>query len=151
MQILTKLYRGLIVVGDFLKPLFLLGVRLFWGWQFLKTGLGKFGDIHAIANYFQSLSIPAPLLNAYLAAGTEVVCGFLLLIGFASRLASIPLMITMSVALLTAHRTATLAVLDDPVTFVNQLPFTFLFAVLTIFVFGPGMFSIDALIKRFKG
>ncbi|MEI8124253.1 MAG: DoxX family protein [Parachlamydiaceae bacterium] len=133
-------------IGVFLQPFFLLAVRLFWGWEFIKTGVGKFTDIHVIATYFDSIGLPFPLMNAYAAASIEVVGGACLLVGLASRLISLPLMGTMIVALLTAHHEATFAIFDDPVTFVNQLPFTFLMAALIVFVFGPGRFSVDHVI-----
>lgn len=147
---LTKFYQGLIAVGDFLQPFFLLAIRLFWGWQFFKTGIGKFADIGQVASYFETLRIPAPELNAYLAAAAETVGGLFLLLGFASRLAALPLMGTMVVALLTAHREATLMILDDPVAFVGQPPFTFLMAAAIVFIFGPGSISIDGLIKKIQ-
>lgn len=140
----VKFYAMLISLGSCLQPFFLLAVRLFWGWQFFKTGLGKFSDFQATAEYFNLLGIPFPEFNVYLAASTELVGGICLMIGFASRFVAIPLMITMMVALLTAHRAATLMLLDDPITFIGQLPFTFLMAAALIFVFGPGAFSVDA-------
>lgn len=146
----TKFYQGLVSFGNFLQPLFLLGVRLFWGWQFFKTGLEKFDDIHSIAGFFGNLNIPFPTISAYLAASTEMVGGLLLLLGLGSRLVAIPLIFTMIVALVTAHGEKTFQLFDDPVAFISQTAFSFLLASLTIFVFGPGPFSLDALIKRWS-
>ena len=143
-------YRALITAGNFLQPYFLLAIRLFWGWQFFKAGFGKFADISAIAGFFGNLGIPFPLISAYLAAGTEMIGGLLLLIGFASRLVAIPLIFTMLVALFTAHYALASNIFDDPVKFVSAGPFTFLFAALTVFVFGPGKLSVDGLIKHRK-
>ncbi|HEV8052779.1 MAG TPA: DoxX family protein [Parachlamydiaceae bacterium] len=144
----TAFYRSLISLGNFLQPIFLLAVRLFWGWQFFKAGLGKLDDITGTASFFETLGIPAPELNAYLAASTELVGGLFLMLGLASRLVALPLIGTMIVALLTAHYQATANIFDDPVKFVNQPPFTFLMASAIILIFGPGLFSIDAAIKR---
>ena len=147
-HLLTAFYEALIVIGNFLKPLFLLAVRLFWGWQFFKTGLGKFADLESITNYFATLGIPSPAINAMMAATTETIGGLFLMLGFATRLISIPLIVTMLVALFTAHAEATQMIWEDPTNFVTQLPFTFLFAAIITFVFGPGPISIDALLKR---
>lgn len=133
----------LAAIGNYSQPYFLLCVRLFWGWQFVSTGLGKLADIGSIGAYFGALGIPYPLVNAYVASGIEVIGGACFIVGFAARLFSLPLMGTMIVALMTAHREATLAMFYDPINFISQLPFTFLFAALTIFVFGPGKFAVD--------
>lgn len=145
---MTRFYQGLIAVAEFLQSFFLLAVRLFWGWQFFASGWGKLQNIDQIAEFFGSIGIHPALLNAYAASSIEFVGGALLLVGFASRLAAIPLMVTMVVALLTAHREATLMVFNDPNQLLSQLPVTFFLASLIIFLFGPGKFSIDALIKR---
>lgn len=144
---LARLYSLLVTIGNFLQPVFLLAVRLFWGWQFFMTGLGKLGSIDTVAPYFDSLGIPLPYLNAYLAAGTEMAGGLFLLLGLLSRLVALPLMTTMIVALLTAHYDITSMIFEDPVAVTNLSAFTFLMAPLIIFVFGPGLFSLDHLLK----
>ena len=145
---MRKAYEVLISIGTWLQPLFLLAVRLFWGWQFFSTGLGKLQDLDSIAAFFGQLNIPYPLFNAYLVGITETVGGFCLLIGFASRLVSIPLMIAMAVALWTAHHEAVLGIFENSSNFISKTPFTFLFAALLIFIFGPGPLSVDGFIKR---
>lgn len=146
----SKFYQQLINLGSFLQSFFLLAIRLFWGWQFLKTGVGKLSDIETIATYFGTLGFPAPLLNAYLAAGIETVGGLCLILGFASRLAAIPLIVTMIVALLMAHREATLMIFENPVALIGTTPFSFLMAGLIVFVFGPGKFSFDESLGLFR-
>ena len=49
----------------------------------------------------QNLRIPFPEFNAYLCAGSELICGLALVIGFLARLATIPLIIIMGVAIAT--------------------------------------------------
>ena len=71
-----------------------------------------------------------------------------MLIGFASRLITIPLIVNFCVAYLTASREVLLNILNDPDAFVSDAAFLFLFASVIIFIFGPGAFSVDALIKR---
>jgi putative oxidoreductase len=140
-------YRTIIILGNFLQPFFLLTIRLFWGWQFFESGIGKFDDIGSIANYFASILFKFSTLSAYLAASTELLGGMLFLVGFGSRLVAIPLMITMVVALFTAHYDATSMIFDDPTRFLDQGPVTFLLVALMVFAFGPGMFSLDGLLK----
>jgi putative oxidoreductase len=143
-----KFYRVLIAFATSLQSPFLLLIRLYWGWQFFLTGKGKLMDISKPAEYFQSLGIPFPHALALLAGCTECVGGLLLLIGLASRLISIPLMIVLTVAYLTADIDRVRAILTDPDKFVTADEFLFLFAVVPVFVFGPGKFSIDWLIGR---
>lgn len=129
------------------QSLFLLLIRLYWGGRFFLAGQGKLAHLSDVAQYFDSLGIPAPLMNAWAASLTECIGGLLLALGVASRIVSIPLAGTMIVALATAHRNEMFAIFaGDPSTFLSALPITFLMAALTILVFGPGRFSCDALL-----
>ena len=120
------------------------------GYQFFQGGLGKLTNIPNIAAYFQTLGIPFAEANAYLVGSVEAVGGLFLMLGLASRLVSIPLIITMCTAYATAHREALVNVFHDPDTFISQGPFNFLLMCLLVFAFGPGKFSLDALIKRLR-
>lgn len=136
--------------GGWLQSLVLLAVRLYWGWKFLESGWGKFGRLGEVAGFFgDELGIPLPMFSAVLVATTECVGGLLLMIGLASRLAAIPLIITMIVAYVTSEREALMAISSDPDKFLSATPFQFLLASILILAFGPGVFSIDYLIKRF--
>jgi putative oxidoreductase len=131
------------------QSLFLLALRLYWGGRFFLAGYGKLGNIQGVAEFFASLGIPAPLLNAWAASLTECGGGLLLLLGVGSRLVSIPLIGTMIVALATAHRHETSAIFStDPSTFLSALPVTYLMATLVVLFFGPGLYSVDALLAR---
>lgn len=150
--LIEKLYRLIITIAHYLRSPFLLVVRLFWGWQFFLTGKGKLSDISKTAQFFESLHIPAPHAQALLAASTECFGGLLLLIGFATRLVSIPMMILLIVAYLTADFDRVQVIFSDPDKFVTADEFLFLFAVVILFLFGPGLFSVDGLIgKYFRG
>ena len=140
-------YQTLIRAGEIFQNLFLLAVRLIWGWQFFITGKGKLADIPAIAEFFKSLHIPFPEANAYLVGSVEMIGGALLFIGLFARLISLPLICTMSVAFLTADIEATSHFFSDPTNFFMKSPFSFLMAVLIIFSFGPGKISLDYLFK----
>lgn len=137
----------LIRAGEIFQHLFLLAVRLIWGWQFFDAGLGKFYSIQSIADYFQTLDIPFPQVNAYLVGSTELIGGAMLFIGLFARLFSLPLIATMTVAFLTAEHDALINFFNDPTNFFSKSPMTFLLAALTIFSFGPGKISLDALFK----
>ena len=128
---------------------FLLVVRLIWGLQFMITGWGKLGNLEGVTSYFTNLGIPAPGFNAVLVSCTELVGGAAMLVGFASRLTMIPLIITMKVAYLTSDLEAvTSSTLLNPDPIVEAAPFAFLMAASMVWIFGPGLFSFDALIGR---
>ena len=141
-------YDLLIKAASSLQSPLLLIVRLYWGWSFFQTGLGKLKDLSGPTQFFTELGIPFPAFNALLAGTTECVGGLFLLIGFASRLTTIPLIVTMIVAYVTADREAVSALFSDPDKFTGATPFLFLFACLLVLVFGPGALSVDRLIGR---
>ncbi len=153
MRFLTTFYESLIKAGNksqiAILAITLLALRVVWGFEFFQSGLGKWHDIPGVIQYFTSLHIPFPIFNAYFVSTLELVGGLLLLIGLCSRLAGLLLTINMAVAYLTAHNAALKTVLTDPKVFVEQDPFWFLVTALFVFGFGPGVFSIDALLKRY--
>jgi putative oxidoreductase len=151
-QTTSKLYELLIRSANNLQSPFLLFVRVYWGWQFAQTGWGKLGDINKVINFFTTLGIPAPALNAWFVSGLELVGGIILLLGLGSRLIALPLSIDMIVAYITADREALGSILSAPDKFYAAAPYTFLMASLIVLIFGPGKFSADAILTgSFRG
>jgi len=151
MQIVEKYYRLFVRVSSSLQSPFLLAVRLYWGWQFMQTGWGKLTDIGKVANFFTTLGIPAPLLNAYFISALEFGGGLLLILGLGSRLIALPLTIDMLVAYVTADREALFSIISNPDKFTGAAPYTFLIASLLVLIFGPGKASLDALLATRAG
>ena len=86
---------------DFLGP---LALRVYLAPIFILAGWGKLNDLGSTAYYFgEYLGLPVPALMALLAGATEFFGGIALLTGLATRWFSLPLMITMLVAAVTAH------------------------------------------------
>lgn len=89
---------------DFLAP---LALRLYLAPVFVSAGLNKALAFDATVAWFGNpdwgLGLPFPWLLALMATATELVGGVFLLIGFATRWISVPLMITMLVAIFTVH------------------------------------------------
>ena len=131
-----------------LQSLFLLFVRVYWGWQFVQTGWGKLNNISHVTSYFGQLGLPLPHVTAIFIALLELVGGWLLILGLASRLVALPLFIDMLVAYIVGDRGALVSFFSDPGKFYAADPYTFLFASLTILIFGPGLFAVDALIAK---
>jgi len=136
-------------VSHLQSPL-LLAVRLYWGWQFFQTGLGKLMHIPKIINFFTSLGIPFPAFNAYFVGSLECVGGTLLFLGLGSRIIALPLTFNMLVAYITADREALFSILSDPGKFYAADPYTFFFAALLVLIFGPGKISLDFAIDYLR-
>ena len=144
-----SLYNRLLKILKFLQCPFLLFVRVYWGWQFWQSGWGKLQDISKPIGFFTELGIPFPVFNAWFVSLLECVGGILLILGLASRLISIPLVIDMAVAYITADREALKTIFSEPDKFYAAAPFTFLVASLIVLLFGPGAVSLDYLIARY--
>ena len=140
-------YDLLVASGDLLQSPFLLVLRVYFFWQLFMTGQGHLAHIGKVADFFVSLGIPFPVLNAYLSSSVECFGSLLLIIGLASRLTAIPVAVTMAVAYLTADLEAVTSIFSDPDKFVKADPFPYFICALIVLVFGPGRFSVDALIK----
>ncbi|HBS27634.1 MAG TPA: hypothetical protein DD827_11045 [Gammaproteobacteria bacterium] len=88
-----------------------LALRLYLAPIFWVAGMGKLKmmnepqGVEKFVNWFGEggLGIPYPEIMAYLVTGIELVGAVFLLIGFAVRWISIPLMVTMAVAAITVH------------------------------------------------
>ena len=150
MTILNKIHALLAKVGSLLQSPVLLVIRLYWGWHFMGTGWGKLHNLGKVTEYFASLNIPAPHVNAIMAASTECLGGTLLLLGLFSRFASLALIGVMCVAYATAEHEALGAIFSNPDKFLGADPFLFLYASVLVFAFGPGKLSVDAAVGRDK-
>lgn len=144
----TKAYQYLIFFGAYLKSPILLLCRLYWGWAFIYAGWEKLNDIDAFAKSLENWHVIAPTIQAYLVGFTEFFGGLCLFLGFASRLAAIPLIIEMFIAYLLAHREALKAIFVHPSLFVAESPFNFLLVSLIVLAFGPGRFSVDYMLEK---
>jgi uncharacterized membrane protein YphA (DoxX/SURF4 family) len=91
-------------VFDFLGP---LALRLYLVPIFWMAGTKKLDDIDSISEWFGNpdwgLGLPYPELMAWLATLTETGGAIMLLVGFAVRWISVPLMVTMVVAAVSVH------------------------------------------------
>ncbi len=84
-----------------------LAVRIYLVPVFWMAGTQKISGIDSTIEWFGNsewgLGLPFPEVLAYLAAYTEAVGALLLLLGLATRWISIPLMVTMLVAIFAVH------------------------------------------------
>jgi putative oxidoreductase len=149
-RLIERAYGWFLCTANACQSLLLLAIRLYWGWQFSQAGWGKVTNIPHVTEYFTSLGVPAPALNAYFISWLEVVGGILLALGLFSRLIALPLTIDMIVAFIVGDREALGSVFSDPDKFYAAAPYTFLFASILILFFGPGKLSLDTLIVWYR-
>ena len=77
-------------------------IRLMVGAVFLSEGIQKFLFADTLgAGRFEKIGLPSPEFLGSFVGSFEIVCGLLILIGLLTRLASIPLIIIMLVAIVT--------------------------------------------------
>src|ERR1700690_333818 len=133
-----------LAIMDRLRWLAPLIGRLAVGLLFVSTGWGKVQDIPKVTHFFEQLGIPAPGFQAVLVAYSELVCGSLLVLGLFARLATIPLIISMTVAILTAKRSELHGIFD----LVGFDEFTYWCVLVMIAIIGPGRVSFDRLLVR---
>ncbi len=143
-----SLYDGLIMIGNSLQSVVLLGLRLFFGYQFIKTGLGKILHLSDVGTYFATLDIPFPLFSTFLVGCIECIGGLCLLLGLYSRLAALALVFVMLGALWFADQGVVLGAFKNVNALLSASPTIFLLTSLIIFVCGPGKFSLDAFIRQ---
>jgi len=143
---MKSLYQRFAGASDFLQSPLLLIIRLFWGWQFAQTGWGKLMHLDKTTQFFASLHLPAPQVNAAAAGATECLGGLLLMLGLCSRGGAFALTVVMAVAYATADKEALHAIFTDPDKFTGATPFLFLFAAVIVLAFGPGVFSLDRFV-----
>lgn len=89
------------LVAEGLAPLLL---RLYLAPIMIQAGYNKYVGFENTVWWFEnSLNMPFPTLMASLAVASELLGGIFLLVGLATRWVSIPLMVTMLVAIFTVH------------------------------------------------
>lgn len=80
----------------------ILLVRILVGWVFLSEGIQKLLFPAALgAGRFVKIGIPAPVFTGPFVGVVEIVCGALLIVGLFTVLATVPLFIDITVAIMT--------------------------------------------------
>jgi putative oxidoreductase len=125
----------------FVAPLL---ARLTVGVAFAESGWGKVHNLEAVAGYFAELGIPAPAFQATFVSYVELICGSLVLFGLATRVAAVPLIGTMVVALLTA-KASDIAGFSD---LIGTIELCYAVLCTWLALAGPGAASIDHAIAR---
>lgn len=139
---MKNLYLKFTSVSNFFKAPSLLFARLIIAYGFYEPAMNKWSGIENVANWFGTMGIPFPLLNAYMAATTEIVGVVLLTLGLFTRAISMPLIVIMIVAILTVHLPNGFSAGDNG----YEIPVYYMLFLFIFFANGAGKFSFDRLI-----
>lgn len=124
-------------------------IRILVGWVFLSEGIQKFLFAQALGvGRFIQIGIPMPEFMAPFVGAVEMVCGFLLIIGLVTRLAAIPLLIDILVAI---GSTKIPMLLHDglwKMAHEARTDFSMLFGLIFLLLAGPGTWSLDWIRSR---
>lgn len=104
---MTHIYQQIIARLQVADGIPLLLLRLYLAPVMIQAGWNKASSFDSIVDWFGNddygLGLPMPFVMAFLATAAELVGGVLLLLGALTRLVSIPLMVTMIVAMMSVH------------------------------------------------
>ncbi|MGD9929506.1 MAG: DoxX family protein [Mangrovibacterium sp.] len=125
--------------NEFMENVWLLVLRAGAGAFMMTHGVPKLqkllaGDL-AFADPFGIGSTPSLILAVF----AEVFCSALVVLGIATRLATLPLIVTMSVAAFMIHA-------NDPFAR-KEMAFLYLLIFITILVYGSGKFALGNVIR----
>ncbi len=132
-----------VLLKTIFKDLAILLLRVFTGALLIHHGFEKLNDINNFADAFvRPLHLPFPITLSYLAAASEIVGSWSLIIGLGTRLGAFAILGTMSVAIYHALVTSGFNI------YLLELLALYFSSAISIILLGPGKFSADYLINE---
>lgn len=126
-------------------PKSVLLIRVLVGAVFLSEGIQKFMfPVDVGAGRFEKIGLPSPELLAPFVGGVEFVCGALVLIGLYTRLAVIPLLTIMAVAVYSTKIPILLKSGFWKMAHDSRTDFSITLGTLFLLIVGAGWWSLDA-------
>lgn len=123
---------------------FIILIRIVVGAVFLSEGIQKFifpGDLGV--GRFVKIGIPYPQIAAPFVGFVEIICGILVLAGLFTKLATIPLIIDMIVAIVTTKIPILMKSGLWAMTHEARVDFSMLLGTIFLFLVGAGKYSLD--------
>ncbi len=130
----------------------ILLIRILVGWVFLSEGIQKFLSPDSLGvGRFMKIGIPSPQVMAPFVGVVEIVCGSLVLVGLFTRLATVPLLIDIAVAIystkiVTFAKNGFWGTLHEARTDVSML-----LGLVFLLLVGAGALSLDAWLAERRG
>lgn len=142
MNLLTKLTASKAATAALL-------IRLMVGAVFLSEGIQKFlfpADVGA--GRFEKIGLPSPEILGPLVGSFEIACGALVLLGLFTRLAVIPLLTIMAVAIYTTKIPILLKSGFWKMAHDSRTDFSMTMGALFLLIVGAGAWSLDAWLHK---
>jgi len=117
----------------------MLLLRLSIGLLMLQHGMGKISHFNEYAGQFYNFLGMGPKVSLILVIFAEVFCSFFIILGLFTRIALVPLIITMGVAFFSTHK----ANIEE-----GEMALLYLITYLVLLLVGPGRISVDGMIKK---
>lgn len=131
-------------------PAAVIVIRLLTGTIFLSEGIQKFlypADLGV--GRFEKIGIIYPSITAPLVGTVEIVCGILLLLGLLLRVTTIPLLITMSVAIVSTKFNVLMESGFWKFAHEARTDYSMIMCLIFLLIVGAGPVSLDnTLIKK---
>ena len=126
-------------------------IRFIVGAVFLTEGIQKFlyNDTLGVGRFIK-IGIPAPQFFAPFVGIVEIVFGFMLIIGFFTSISSIPLIINISVAIITTKIPILAKAGFWALAHEARTDFSMLFGLIFLLIAGSGTYSLDHYMHRKK-
>lgn len=133
-------------IGAATGPRAVILIRLLVGATFLSEGLQKFLFPAALGvGRFTKIGLPSPEMLALMVGTLEVVCGALVILGLLTRVAAVPLLAIISVAIWTTKFPILSAQGFWAMAHEARTDWCMWLGSLFLVLVGPGPWSIDAL------
>ncbi len=127
----------------------ILLIRIIVGWVFLSEGIQKFLFNESLGvGRFIKIGIPAPEIMAPFVGVVEIVCGTLILFGLITRLAAIPLIMNMLVAISTTKIPILLEKGFWAMAHEARVDLAMILGSFFLLIVGGGLWSLDGLIAK---
>ncbi|MCA0429157.1 MAG: DoxX family protein [Bacteroidetes bacterium] len=124
-------------------------IRLMVGAVFLSEGIQKFLFADTLgAGRFEKIGLPSPEFLGSFVGGFEIVCGLLILVGLFTRLASIPLIIIMLVAIVTTKSEVLAEKGFWEMMHGSRTDWSMLLGSIFLLIKGGGFWSADKILKK---
>jgi putative oxidoreductase len=139
LQIIVRLFSQLISSKAWSTDLGILVLRISCAFMALH-GWSKLTDFYDGVSEWPDPFMVGPVASKALTVFAEFVCTILLVVGLFTRPALIPLLICMLVIVFVVHAEDTIPDREHPILYLMMY--------LTLFITGPGKYSVDKLISR---
>lgn len=125
-------------------------IRILVGWVFISEGIQKFLFPQALGvGRFAGIGIPIPQISAPFVGFIEIICGVLILLGLFTRLAAIPLLVDMIVAIVTTKVPILTHQGIWPFLHESRVDFSMFLGLIFLLIVGAGPASVDHPRRRF--